>query len=91
MVSCYRDAATCKWMYDASDITFTYDIWLVNGHPNEVIVLVAANLLVTIYFVCIRYMYLMLTGTLVCLTLTPGITLLTGQTGLMFESVMYIY
>ena len=35
LVSCYRNATTCKWHHMSHDIQIDYDIWLVNGNPNS--------------------------------------------------------
>jgi len=36
LVSCCLNDSVCVWSYIPSDVVISYDIWMVNGHPNEV-------------------------------------------------------
>ncbi|CAD6241939.1 GSCOCG00009385001-RA-CDS [Cotesia congregata] len=35
IVSCYRNIKTCKWEWFNESINIDYDVWLVNGNPNN--------------------------------------------------------
>ncbi|KAJ8679143.1 hypothetical protein QAD02_014930 [Eretmocerus hayati] len=35
LVACYRNSVTCEWEYYEKDDELQYDIWLVNGNPNN--------------------------------------------------------
>lgn len=35
LVACYRNENTCEWHHTTDNISIHYDIWLVNGNPNN--------------------------------------------------------
>lgn len=35
MVACYRNKQTCQWEWYNESLDIDYDIWLVNGNPNN--------------------------------------------------------
>ncbi|XP_063216175.1 transmembrane protein 145 [Bacillus rossius redtenbacheri] len=35
LVACYRNQETCRWHHFQDEIELSYDIWLVNGNPNQ--------------------------------------------------------
>ena len=35
LVSCWRNKTTCEWRHSKANLTLAYDLWLVNGDPDE--------------------------------------------------------